>query len=104
MRMLQIGAAILGAVGGFFIGTTLYNLTFPFFFPNFIILMVISLACALFGAILSFKYFDGIVIFGTAFVGAYSIIRGASLIFGNYPNELEMIAKLAKGETEVIPY
>ena len=66
--------------------------------------MVVSLAFALFGAILSFKYFDGIVIFGTAFVGAYSIIRGASLIFGNYPNEIEMFEKLAEGTADEVPY
>jgi uncharacterized membrane protein len=66
--------------------------------------MIISLAFTLFGAFLSFKYFDGIVIFGTAFIGAYSLIRGTSLIFGHYPNEWQMILKLANGETENVPY
>ena len=103
MRMLKIGAAILGATGGAFLGMALYQLAF-FFFPNFILTVVFAVIFGLAGAILSFKYFDGIVILGTAFVGAYSIIRGASLIFGNYPNEIEMFKLLADGNTEAIPY
>jgi hypothetical protein len=103
MRMLQIGAAILGAVGGFFIGATIYNLIF-FFTHSFILLMILSIACTLLGAIFSFKYYDGIVIFGTAFIGAYSLIRGASLIFGHYQNEWEMFLKLANGDPEEVPY
>lgn len=102
MRMLKIGAAILGAVGSFFIGMTLYQLLF-FFTESFILLMVISVAFSVLGAILSFRYFDKIVIFGTAFIGAYSLVRGASLIFGHYPNEFEMIKKLADGQPEDIP-
>jgi len=58
-------------------------------------MMAISSICAVLGAVLSFKFMTRCDI-GTAFIGAYSLIRGASLIFGHYPNEFEMIKKLER--------
>lgn len=101
--MLQIGAAILGAIAGYFIGSALYSLIF-FFFLNPYVILAVSIGSAIAGAVLSFKYFDGIVIFGTAFVGSYSIVRGASLIFGHYPDEITMFMKLINGVPEEIEY
>lgn len=87
MRMLKIGSAILGAFGGFFMGGALYTLAF-FYANSFILLMVLSIASAVICAFFSFKYYDKIVIFGTSFIGSYSIIRAFSLIFGKYPGEI----------------
>lgn len=102
MRMLKLGASILGAVGSFFIGMTLYQLLL-FFTKSYILLMIISISFAILGFILSFRFYDKIVIFGTAFIGAYSLVRGASLIFGHYPNEFEMFKMIAHGHPENMP-
>ena len=84
--MLHIGAAIIGAFGGFFIGIALYNLAF-FYAKSSLLLTSLSVLGSIIMAILSFKYYDDIVIFGTSFVGSYSFVRGISFFLGNFPNE-----------------
>ncbi len=89
-RMLHIGAAIIGAVGGFFIGIAIYNIFF-FYAQSYLLLRAISILCAIAMAILSFKIFDHIVIYSTAIFGSYSFVRGASLFIGKFPNEIQVI-------------
>lgn len=86
--MLNIGAAILGAIGGFFIGVAAYNLLF-FYTSSEFFLTTLSILGSIIMAFLSFRHYDNIVIFGTAFVGAYSFTRGVSLFLGNFPNEIQ---------------
>ena len=85
-KMLHIGAAILGAIGGFFLGVAAYNLLF-FFTESEIVLSGLSVLGSITMAFLSFRYYDDIVIFSTAFVGTYSFTRGISFFIGNFPNE-----------------
>lgn len=95
--MLHIGAAILGAIGGFFIGVAVYNLLF-FYAKSEILLTTISVLGSLIMAFLSFRNYDNIVIFGTAFIGSYSFTRGISFFIGNFPNELLFFTQLMKGQ------
>lgn len=87
-KMLHIGAAIIGAIGGFFIGIAVYNLIF-FFAKSAFVLTSCSVIGSIIMAILSFKFYDDIVIFGTSFVGSYSFVRGISFFLGNFPNEYQ---------------
>lgn len=87
LKMLHIGAAILGAFGGFFVGVAAYNLLF-FFAKSEILLTTLSIFGSMIMAFLSFRYYDDIVIFSTSFVGTYSFTRGISLFIGNFPNEI----------------
>ena len=89
-KMLHIGAAIIGAIGGFFIGIAVYNLIF-FWAKSVILLNSVSILGSLIMAILSFKFYDDIVIFGTSFVGSYSFVRGVSFFLGNFPNEYQFV-------------
>ena len=98
-KMLHIGAAILGAIGGFFIGVAFYNLFF-FYAKSQLLLTIMSVFGSLFMAILSFRNYDNIVIFGTAFIGSYAFTRGISLFIGNFPNELEFFDSLIKGDVD----
>ena len=88
--MLHIGAAIIGAIGGFFIGVALYNLLF-FYAKSTFLLTTLSVLGSIVMAFLSLRYYDNIVIFGTALVGSYSFVRGCSLFIGNFPNEYYFI-------------
>lgn len=48
-------------------------------------------------AVLSFKYYDHIVIFSTAFIGAYGVCRGISLFAGYFPTETDIYNLITNG-------
>ena len=96
-KMLNIGAAILGAVGGFFVGVAAYNLLFFWAKSEFLLTSMSIIGCIIM-AFLSFRHYDNIVIFGTAFVGSYSFVRGLSLFMGNFPNEIQFFKDLLAGQ------
>jgi len=51
--------------------------------------LYISLSsCAVLTGVLAILAFDYSCIFGSAAVGAYMFIRGFSIVFGHFPNEL----------------
>ena len=93
-KMLKISAAILGAIGGFFVGMALYSLVFSSWWHNNIFQIVLSVFVALVFALISFWFYDIIVILSTAMIGSYSFIRGISLFAGGYPNEADFIKSL----------
>lgn len=97
--MLNIGAAILGAMGGFFLGVAAYNLLF-FYLQSQFLLTTLSVLGSITMAFLSFKHYDNIVIFGTAFIGSYSFTRGVSFFLGNFPNEVEFFKNLVAGNVQ----
>lgn len=87
-KMLKIGAAIIGAIAGSFIAVAVYNIVF-FWTDDKTLLTVFTVLFSLVFAGLSFRYYERIIIYATAFLGAYSFIRGISLFAGNYPSEIE---------------
>ena len=94
----MVGVIAVGAVVGFFLGVTIYNLIF--FSTNALwLLIVLTIACTLGLAFLAFKKHEKIMIFGTAFIGAYSFVRGISLFAGHYPSEVQIYAELSSGVT-----
>lgn len=98
-RMLDIGAAIMGAIGGVFLAFTLNQLLFFWIdgSASKVILWTLSLGFAGYFAYLSKREYDTIVIFGTAMLGAYCTIRGFSFFFpGSFPNETEIIDQISK--------
>lgn len=91
-----MGAAILAGAVGFFLGSTLYNLAL-FWAYNVYVYFVFSIVIACLCAFLAWKFFHQILIFGTAILGGYALVRGISLFLGHYPSEIEMITQLANG-------
>ena len=89
-RLQKLGAAILAGFFGFFVGSTIYNLLL-FWAYNVYVFFIFSIAIALICAYLAWKFFHQILIFGTAFFGAYVLVRGISMFAGHFPNEIEMI-------------
>lgn len=103
-RMLKIGAAIIGAIGGFFIGIMIYNLIF-FWVKNEIFLQVISVLGAMVMTVLSIRQYDNIVIFGTSMLGSLCFICGFSLLIsGSLPFDSTILNKIANLEVEVTFY
>jgi len=94
-RMIKIGAAIMGAIGGVFLAFTVHQLLFFWLSgrASQIILWILSVGGAVGMAYLSKKHYDIILIFSTSLLGAYSVIRGISLFIpGSFPNETEILS------------
>ena len=94
--MQKIAATVLAGAVGFFVGTTIYNLAF-FWVANVYVLIAFDIVFVLLFAFLTWRYFEKILIFGTAFIGAYSLVRGISLFAGHFPNEVEIFQQLSAG-------
>jgi hypothetical protein len=93
-RMLDIGAAIMGAIGGVFLALTLNQLLFFWVKgqASEIIFWTMAIFLGSYLAYLSKVKYHEIVILGTAVLGAYSVIRGISLFFpGTFPPETEIL-------------
>ncbi len=102
-KMLRIGACILAAIGGAFIGMAVYELIL-YSTKSFVALVIVTILFALIMAFFSFKYYHQIIILGTAIIGAYCFIRGVSVFAGSFPNEYLMLQKLANGIVLDLPY
>ena len=95
-KLERLGAAILAGAFGFFVGSTLYNLAL-FWAYNVYVYFAFSIIIALVFAFLAWRYFENILIFGTAFFGAYVLVRGISMFAGHFPSEIEIISQLSNG-------
>ena len=103
-RMLKIGAAIIGFVGGYFIGAPLSSLLLGWIGSE-ILLSTVSVLFALALAFLSLRHYDNIVIFGTAVLGSYLTVRGFSFFFkGSFPPEAQIFERLASGDVHTLFY
>lgn len=97
------GMVVVGMLNGLLTGVILYNLIF-YGFHSDILLLVLCVLGALINGYLAFAYQENIMIYGTAFIGAYSLIRGISLFLGYFPNELLLYSHLSKGFYIPLPW
>lgn len=95
-RFTRVGALILAACAGFFLGITLYNIAFHWI-NNLYVMLGLAFGLAIVLGYLSFKIFDKVLIFGTALLGSYAFVRGISLFAGHFPNEVLMMQQLSEG-------
>lgn len=93
----RIGSAILGGAAGFFLGFTLYNMVFALWLKHVALLASLCFFGAFLGCYLVYKYDKVIIVQVTAFLGAYSLIRGVSVFAGKFPNEVTMFSELSSG-------
>jgi len=103
MRMLKIGAMVLGATGGFFIGVTFDQLFFSEM-KNIYITLTLTIGFAALVAFLAFKFYDHIVILTTALIGSYSLIRGLSIFIGKFPPETYLLSQIDEGDKIDVEY
>lgn len=96
-KMLEIGAAIIGALIGQAVALAIYNMILGAT-SSMPLLIFLSLFFIIGMAFLSFKYYDVIVIFLTAAIGSYAFIRGISLFAGHFPSEYYIVKEITNGE------
>lgn len=100
-KYIKIGAAILGAWGGFAVALIL-NETLIYRVGAEWLFWVTIIICSALAAFLTFRVFDHAMIITTALLGAYLMMRGISLYAGHYYNEFEMAQLVKDGLLENI--
>lgn len=96
-KTARIAKTVLGVSGGFMAAVLLYGLLFAQFLQSSIFVFLFLLSGAVAGGYLVYKFEKNILIQLTAFVGAYSIIRGLGLILGGYISEFSILGDLKSG-------
>lgn len=84
----RIGLMLLGATAGFFLGFLLYTFVFAQWAQTVILLTILCLAGAVAGGYLVWKHDKVLIVYLTAFIGGYALVRGVSMFAGNFPNEI----------------
>lgn len=93
---VKIGAAILAGWGGFMIGLIL-NEALLYRFEYIWVFWTANVVCALICAFLTFKLFEVMMMFSTAVLGSYSLIRGVACYAGHWYNEFTIVKMLQEG-------
>jgi hypothetical protein len=89
--LVRLGVGVLAAWGGFCIGLILYNaFLYKLDGDDKVAFWIFTLGFAVTAAILSLWLFWHAIIIATSIVGAYGIIRGASMYLGGFPDEMEL--------------
>lgn len=97
-RTSSIAMGILGSIGGFFVSVLVYGFVFAKFATSAAwLVFIVMLIGTIGGGYLAFKFDQAIQVQLTATVGAYTIIRGLSLIFGGYINEFDIMSEMSSG-------
>lgn len=95
MKTVWIAVGVLGLVGGFFLGSMIYTIVLAAFGYGALWAMItVSLAFAVGGGFLSFKYSKSVVLAMTSIIGSYAFMRGLSYFFGGFPSEAEIFHNL----------
>ncbi len=103
-KMIPLAVIFLGAIIGVFVGFTLYEVLLAGWLNHIALLVLVVAGFSILGAWLSGKYRDEIMIYGTAFIGAYALIRGVGFFIGNFPNETLLIQEIAQGLQPTLDY
>ena len=98
MKLERVGAALLAGWGGFLLGVML-NEMILYKAESQALFWCISIGCGIAAAVLSFFFYEHVLINMTAFAGAYMLIRGISLYAGGFPNEFTLAEQLKAGDT-----
>lgn len=98
----KIFGIVLGIVLGYIIGQILVNLVLIRISTSYqkLIQYLTYFGLMIVFAVLSIFFFNYIMIFATALIGAYAIVRGISFFAGGFPNEMTVADLIAKNETE----
>lgn len=99
-KMRRVGICLLGTAAGFFGGFLLYTFVFAQWADHVAVLAVTSGLLAILGGYLAWKYDRHLIIYLTAFFGAYALIRGISVFAGHFPNEMVLYGQLESGTFE----
>lgn len=96
----RIGLMLLGATAGFFLGFLLYTFVFAQWLQHVALLATLCFLGALALGYLTYKFDKLLIVYLTAFLGAYAFIRGISMFAGKYPNEIFLYQQLSNNAFE----
>jgi hypothetical protein len=89
MKLERVGAALLAAWGGFLMGIMLNEMVL-YLAESPALFWTVSIGMAVVAGVLSFFFYEHVLINMTAFGGSYMLIRGISLYAGGFPNEFTL--------------
>jgi hypothetical protein len=87
----------VGGLAGFFIGFLLYSVLILKFYQATWLYVLILVVCIALGAFVVYRYDKAIIIYLTAFLGGYALIRGISVFAGGYVNEMTLAQQIMDG-------
>lgn len=100
-KLARIGIAALGAWTGIVIGLIIHE-AFMFSVHSQAVFWIMLIGCgAIFGALAFWKH-KLVLMFATAFLGSYAMVRGLSLFTGGYPNEFTLISRIKEGDETLL--
>jgi len=101
-KLVRIGVFILGVCGGAGIALILNNTVF-YKINTVAVLWIMIVVFGVVLGVLSFLWFDYIVIITTSILGSYMLIRGLSFLAGGYPNEFTVYEQIKAGDIDAVP-
>ena len=102
-KLSRVGLFLLGAWGGAIIGLVLSE-TVLYKADSIAALWVPVVVLGLLVGVLSFKWYNHIVIIATCTLGSYMFIRGLAILAGGYPNEFTVYSEIRDGTIEAVRY
>lgn len=100
VKSIKYGMALIGGSSGAALALIICN-TFGVRHPA--AFWGILIASAILFTLMTFKMNNQFIIFSTALIGSYMLVRGVSLYAGGYPNEFILVQELDSGAFEAIP-
>jgi len=96
-KIERVGITLLGAAAGFLGGFLLYSLVFIQFVQSTPLLVVLVLLSAILVGVLTWKFQGVLIVYLSAFIGAYAFIRGISIFAGHFPSEAALYGQISSG-------
>lgn len=99
MKLERLGAALLAGWGGFLLGFMINEMAL-YHVESQALFWSVNAACAITAAVLSFFFYEHVLINTTSFGGSYMLVRGISFYAGGFPNEFTLADQIKAGDTE----
>ena len=101
-KLIRVGVFFLGVWAGAGVGLLLNNTVF-YMINHVAVLWVLIAVFGLTFGILSFFWYNYILIICTSILGAYLTVRGISLFTGGYPNEFTLFERIRDHDISGVP-
>jgi len=101
-KLIRVGVFFIGVWSGAGIGLLLNNMIF-YKINNVAVLWVLMAVFGITLGILSFFWYNYIVIICTSIFGSYLFVRGLSLMAGGYPNEFTIYERMNSHDIDSVP-
>lgn len=101
-KLVRVGVFFIGVWSGIGVGLLLNNVVF-YKINHVATLWVLMAVFGIALGVLSFFWYNYIVIICTSILGSYFFVRGISLMLGGYPNEFTIYQRIANHDLSSVP-